>query len=142
MGTKPALHLIHAASNVFIHDSELGLGGAASGICRILRTKPDCKGYRISPNWVKVSNGMTNYVQGRRVRQDISEHHPPLPRYMLMWSELAETENERDLGALAESSRKMSAHSGAGAAAAKKPNRTRGFIRKGTGNEAANIATP
>ena len=60
-------------------------------------------------------------------------------KYNLMGSELAVTEQERDLGVVADSSMKMSIHC---AATVKKANSMLGIIRKAIQNKMASIILP
>ena len=132
--------------NLFINDLELGLSSEVAKFAddtklfRVVKAREDCEALQRDlsrlEEWASMWQMRFNVAKCKVMH--IGTKNPKY-KYKLMGSELAETDQERDLGVMIDNSLKTSAQC---ATAIKKANAMLGVIRKGIENKSAGIIMP
>ena len=107
---------------------------------RVVKTREDCEA--LQRDLSKMGEWASTWQMGFNVAKCKVMHigaKNPNYKYTLMGSELAETDQERDLGVVVDNSMKMSRQC---VTAIKKANAMLGIIRKGIENKSASIIMP
>ncbi|CAM4712428.1 unnamed protein product [Lepidochelys kempii] len=131
--------------NIFINEnkwkySEVAKFADDTKLLKIVKSQADCE--ELQKILTKLGDWATKWQMKFNVDKckvmHIRKHHPNYT-YKIMWSKLAVTTQERDLGVTVDSSLRTSTQC---AATVKKANRMLGIIKKGIDNKTENITLP